>query len=51
MVPGIERGEGWVGGGDTELGMFSIRIVLRMVSELKQEIFTTIWICRNHKIA
>ena len=42
MAYGIELGEGWVGGGDTELGMSSICIVLRMVSELKQEIFTTL---------
>lgn len=42
MAYGIKLGEGWVGGGDTELGMSSICIVLRMVSELKQEIFTTL---------
>ena len=42
MAPGIELGEGWGEGGDTELGMSSICIVLRMVSELKQEIFTTL---------
>lgn len=42
MAPGIERGKGWVGGGDTELGMSSICIVLRVESELKQEIFTTL---------